>query len=122
VIVIRRDPVGNIERHTVSLRGLEDGRESLLLLAPRGGDTVFVPEADQFYIYGAVHAPNRYRLEPDMTVLQAIALSGGLTDLATKRRMEVKRQTADGETVTERIELTDRVRADDVIYVKERFF
>jgi len=122
VFVIRPDAAGNLDRHAVSLRGLEDGRESLQFLALRGGDTVFVPPADQFYIYGAVQAPNMYRLEPDMTVLQAIARSGGLTDLATTRRIDVKRQAPDGTIVTDRIALTDRVQADDVIYIRERFF
>ena len=32
-----------------------------------------VPQADQFYINGAVHTPNMYRMEPGMTVAQAIA-------------------------------------------------
>ncbi len=122
VFVIRQDSAGKLERHPVNLRGLEDGDESLQFLAPRGGDTVFVPAAAQFYIYGEVQAPNMYRLEPDMTVLQAIARSGGLTELATTRRIDVKRQAADGTIVTDKIELTDRVQADDVIYIRERFF
>jgi polysaccharide export outer membrane protein len=122
LVVIRQDEKGNLERHPVSLRGLENGGESLQLLTPRGGDTVFVAVADQFYIYGAVQAPNMYRLEPGMTVLQAIARSGGLTELATTRRIKVEREAADGTIVTDKIDLTDRVKADDVIFIRERFF
>jgi len=122
VFVIRPNEAGNLERHPVSLRGLQDGRQSLQFLVLRGGDAVFVPPADRFYIYGEVHAPNMYRLEPEMTVLQAISRSGGLTELATTRRIDVKRRAADGTIVANRITLTDRVQPDDVIYIREGRF
>jgi polysaccharide export outer membrane protein len=122
VYVIRPDAAGNMERHPVNLRGLQDGRQSLQFLVLRGGDAVFVPPADRFYIYGEVKAPNMYRLEPEMTVLQAISRSGGLTELATTRRIDVKRRAADGTVVANRIALADRVQADDVIYIREGRF
>jgi len=122
VFVIRRDMAGNLERHAVSLRGLEDGRQSLQFLVLRGGDAVFVPPAEQFYIYGEVQTPNMYRLEPEMTVLQAIARSGGLTPLATTRRIQIKRRLADGTVVEGKVELADRVQPDDVIYIREGRF
>jgi polysaccharide biosynthesis/export protein len=122
VFVIRPDEAGSLERHPVSLRGLEDGRQSLQFLVLRGGDTVFVPTADQFYIYGEVQAPNMYRLEPEMTVLQAISRSGGLTPLATTRRIGVERRTDDGTVVKGKLELTDRVQPDDVIHIREGRF
>jgi polysaccharide export outer membrane protein len=122
VFVIRPDDAGNLQRHAVNLKGLTDGQYDLQFLALRGGDAVFVPPADQFYIYGQVQAPNMYRLEPDMTVLQAISRSGGLTATASKRRIEIRRRAADGEMVTAKVDLEERVYADDVIYVKESIF
>jgi polysaccharide export outer membrane protein len=122
VFVIRPDDAGKLERHTVNLKGLTDGQYTLQFLALRAGDTVFVPPAEQFYIYGEVQAPNMYRLEPEMTVLQAISRSGGLTSLASKRRIEIKRRSTDGTMVTAKVDLEERVRADDVIYVKEGLF
>ena len=122
VFVIRPDAAGKLERHPVSLRGLEDGRQSLQFLVLRGGDAVFVPPAEQFYIYGEVQTPNMYRLEPEMTVLQAIARSGGLTALATTRRIEVKRRAGDGTVVESKLTLADRVLPDDVIYIREGRF
>lgn len=122
VFVIRPDAAGNLERHPVSLRGLEDGRQSLQFLGLRGGDAVFVPPAEQFYIYGEVQAPSMYPLEPEMTVLQAIARSGGLTPLATTRRIEVKRRAADGTVVERKITLAERVQPNDVIYIREGRF
>jgi polysaccharide export outer membrane protein len=122
VFVIRPGETGALERHPVSLRGLQDGRQSLQFLVLRGGDTVFVPPVEQFYIYGEVQAPNMYRLEPEMTVLQAISRSGGLTELATTRRIQVKRRGADGTVVEGKVTLADRVQPDDVIYIREGRF
>ena len=122
VFVIRPDEAGNLVRHPASLRGLEDGRQSLRFLVLRGGDAVFVPPADQFYIYGEVQAPNMYRLEPEMTVLQAISRSGGLTELATTRRIDVERRAADGTVVAGKLRLADRVQPNDVLHIREGRF
>jgi polysaccharide export outer membrane protein len=122
VFVLRPGEAGNLDRHPVSLRGLEDGRQPLQFLVLRGGDTVFVPPADQFYIYGEVQAPNMYRLEPEMTVLQAISRSGGLTGLATTRRIDVERRAEDGTVAAVKLKLTDRVQPNDVIRIREGRF
>ena len=39
----------------------------------RGGDELFVPKAERFYIYGEVTSPGMYSIEPGMTVIEAIA-------------------------------------------------
>ncbi len=123
VYVIRPDNVGNLERHPIDLKGLQNGRYSLQLITIRSGDSVFVPPAEQFYIYGEVQAPNMYRLEPDMTVLQAIVRGGGLTKYATNNnRIEIKRRGTDGNVTKLKATVTERVKADDVIYVKESLF
>jgi polysaccharide export outer membrane protein len=45
-------------------------------LAP--GDTIYVHRAPMIYVYGEVNKAGAYRLEPHMTVMQAIALGGGI--------------------------------------------
>jgi polysaccharide export outer membrane protein len=122
VIVIRPDEAGTLQRHPVNLKGLHDDGYSLRLLLLRSGDAVFVPPADQFYIYGEVHAPNMYRLEPQMTVLQAISRSGGLTTFGSARRIELRRRAADGTIVTAKTNPADLIHPDDVIYVRESRF
>lgn len=42
------------------------------------GDTVFVPEAGTYYVNGAVQRPGTFRLKDDVTISQAIEISGGL--------------------------------------------
>ena len=85
------------------------------------GDTIFVHRAPQVYIYGEVQKGGAYRLEKDMTVMQVLAMGGGLTPRGTQRGIRIERK--EGNDV-KRIDakLTDRVRSDDVIYVRESLF
>jgi len=43
------------------------------------GDTINVPRAPRFYIYGEVQKPGAYRLDRNMTLSRAISAGGGLT-------------------------------------------
>jgi polysaccharide export outer membrane protein len=88
-------------------------------LAP--GDTIFVHRAPMVYVYGEVNKAGAYRLEPHMTVMQAIALGGGINARGTERGLKIERR--DGGS-TKRIDarLSDELRVDDVVYVKESLF
>jgi polysaccharide biosynthesis/export protein len=88
----------------------------------RGGDTIYVPRAPQFYVYGEVQKPGMYRLERNMTVSRAISAGGGLTARGSERRVVVKRRNANGEEETYSVEGSDLLQADDVLLVKEGFF
>ena len=87
------------------------------------GDAVYVPRAPVFYIYGEVRRPGVYRLEPGMTVMQALSVGGGLTQRGTERGLEIRRD-APGRSKPRTIEvgLSAEVDPDDVIYVKESLF
>src|SRR5690349_19577061 len=86
------------------------------------GDTVFVERAPMVYVYGEVQKGGSYRLEPGMTVMQPIAMGGGITPRGTDRGIKISR--VDGHGGTRRLDahLTDRVQADDVIQVQESLF
>lgn len=122
VVVVRPDASGKLVRHSVDLRGLSQDGTALPTLTLRGGDSVFVPIADQFYIHGEVRTPNMYRLEPGMTVLQAISRGGGITPRGSQSRVEIERVDGDGSTSTRNVKLNEPVQVNDVIRVKERFF
>jgi len=122
VMVLRPGKEGKVTRHAIDLKGLSQPGTPLPTLALRAGDSIFVPAADQFSIYGEVRTPNLYRLEPGMTVVQAISRGGGLTPRGSSSRIEIQRRNPDGTTLTYDGRLTDLVRANDVIRVKERFF
>jgi len=87
-----------------------------------GGDSIFVPRAAVVYVYGEVMKGGAYRLEPDMTVMQAISLAGGITPRGSQNRVQVRRRGGDGKWKQSNAHLTDNVSPDDVIYVRESIF
>jgi polysaccharide export outer membrane protein len=86
------------------------------------GDTVFVHRAPMVYIYGEVQKAGAYRVEPHMTVMQALAMGGGLTPRGTERGIRIHRRNGDGKVHPVEARLTDSVQSDDVIYVRESLF
>jgi polysaccharide export outer membrane protein len=88
----------------------------------QNGDTVQVERAPVFYIYGEVTHAGAYRLEPNMTVMQAIVAGGGITPRGSDRRLKMRRPGADGKVGETDASLKDIVQADDVIFVKEALF
>jgi polysaccharide biosynthesis/export protein len=117
VFVIRRDKDGKEVRYPVDLA---KGDVSSLTL--QGGDSLFVPKAEQFSIYGEVTTPGRYRVEPGMTVIEAIAKAGGITLRGSSHRIEIKRKLANGDYATTKAKIGDVVQPEDVIQVKESIF
>lgn len=89
----------------------------------QAGDVVYVGEMPRFYIYGEVARPGSYPMEPELNIMRALSLAGGLTQRASERRVEIRRTDPQSNALrTTRASQTDTVQAGDVIYVKERFF
>lgn len=91
-------------------------------LVLQGGDTIYVHRAPVFYIYGETQRPGAFRIEREMTVMQALAQGGGPTARGSERRLRLHRKTANGTIEQMEPQLTDPVRPNDVIYVKESIF
>jgi len=90
-----------------------------LLLAD--GDIILVPEMDVFYIYGEVKRPGRYKLERNMTVMQALSVASGVTDKGSEKNIYLHRRGLNGlESLDSK--LSDELRPNDVIYIKGSFF
>lgn len=53
--------------------------------------SVLVKEYSNFYVYGQVVKPGAYKLEGDVTILEAITLAGGLTPIANADGLKVIR-------------------------------
>jgi polysaccharide biosynthesis/export protein len=88
----------------------------------QNGDTIFVQRAPVFYIYGEVQHAGAYRLEPDMVVMHALSLGGGLTPRGSERGVSIHRRMPDGVVRKLEVKLFESVRPDDIIYVKESLF
>jgi polysaccharide export outer membrane protein len=108
-----------VEIMRISYEDLKEGRlKSNIIL--QDGDTLFIPEADRFYITGYVRTPGSYVLKPNMTIGQAIAQAGGLTERGTLRRLKVLRKDKNGREVEHGADSTDIVRPNDTIKVAQR--
>lgn len=85
-------------------------------------DVIYVERAPRFYIYGEVQRPGTFRLERSMTVLQALAVGGGLTQRGTERGIRIKRRDAAGKLQVIEAKHDDLLRPDDVVYITESWF
>lgn len=83
------------------------------------GDVLYVPKAPQVYVYGEVQHPGMYKVDKNMTVMQAIAKAGGLTLRGTQRGVKLHRKNADGAVIKQSPELTSTLLDEDVLYVEE---
>ncbi|MED5619582.1 polysaccharide export protein EpsE [Ideonella sp. BN130291] len=88
----------------------------------QNGDVVYVERAPMVYIYGEVQRPGAMRLERNMTVMQALATGGGLTQRGTERGLRVHRRGSDGKVEVVQPNLNDSLRDGDVVYVRESLF
>lgn len=96
-----------------------DLRKDLDMMAD---DVIYVERAPRFYIYGEVQRPGTFRLERSMTVLQALAVGGGLTQRGTERGIRIKRRDAAGKLQVIEAKHDDLLRPDDVVYITESWF
>jgi polysaccharide biosynthesis/export protein len=113
------DAEANIVR--VDLHDLQNGVFSQNAVL-RDGDTIFVPRAESMYVFGEVRTPGAYALKQKNTsVLQALALAGGVSDRGSTGRIRIVR-IVDGEKKEIKVKLTDIVQPGDTIMVGERFF
>ncbi len=88
----------------------------------QSGDVLFVDRAPVFYIYGEVQRPGSYRVERNMTLVQALASGGGLTQRGTQKGVRIKRKDASGQVLEIKPELDEPVKPEDVIYIRESIF
>jgi polysaccharide export outer membrane protein len=119
VMVRRNGKTARLEINVPSMYRTGDLSRNLQL---ESDDTVFVQRAPVFYIYGEVQRAGTYRLEPGMTVMQALSVGGGVTLRGTDRGLKIHRRTLEGGVQKLDAVLADVMQPDDVIYVRESLF
>lgn len=113
---------GKPVRIEIDLPAILQGGKNELDMVVTNNDIIYVDRAPQLYIYGEVQHPGVARLERGMTVLQALAQAGGLTQRGTDRGLRIHRRDASGATRIIQPNMNDMVERDDVIYVRESLF
>jgi polysaccharide export outer membrane protein len=85
------------------------------------GDTIFIPRAEVVFLVGHVKNPGAYPMRRGTTVLQALALAGGVTDRGASNRVDVER-IENGTKVRVRVRLDELVRGGDTLIIPAKFF
>lgn len=86
------------------------------------GDNVFVSKAGTFYVTGQVNKPDGYKLEEGTSVIKAITMAGGFTNLAAQGKIRIIRKINGKEHVIQNVSMHETVLPEDVIVVPESFF
>lgn len=121
-IAVIKQANGKRDKHEIDLVALFHQGDMTQNINVANGDIIFVPRMSMFYIYGEVRTPGTYRLEKNMTVMQAISVGGGLTERGTERGVAIKRRSEDGAVKTLKVQLSDLLQPADVVYVQESMF
>lgn len=84
---------------------------------------VSIVEYRPFFINGEVKRPGSYSYQPGLNLDRAIAIAGGLTDRASKRKIFIEPASAEAsEKSKRRVSLESSVNPGDIITVEEGFF
>lgn len=121
-VTLIRTRNGKGERETIDLVDIMRSADMKKNPDIMAGDVIYVERAPRFYIYGEVQRPGVYRLERNMTVLQALSVGGGLSQRGTERGVRLKRRDADNILKEISARHDDLIRVDDVVYVQESLF
>lgn len=105
----------------VNLKQLQLGKTGQEILL-QDGDTIFVPKAQTFYVNGFVRNVGQFIWEPGLTVQQAIALAGGLSERGSDRRIKADRVGPDGQIKEVNLDLNSLVQPNDTIKIPQRIF
>lgn len=124
------DGSGKTERlqQRISTKSLIDQADPTVNLVLHGGEEIRVPSVGRIYVVGQVRNPGTFPLqnEHDTTVLQALALSGGLQEYASKQAYIYRHEAGPGAKNEIPISLKDimsrktadpHLQAQDILYI-----
>lgn len=106
-----------IDVREIFLKGKDE-----LDLQVRGGDTIYVGRAPQYYVYGEVQRPGVYKIETGMTVRQALAQAGGLTPRGSQNGIQIYRKDDAGKEIVINPDLDQPLLDNDTLFFKQSIF
>ena len=101
----------------VNLRDIQTGKAQNIKL--RDGDTIFVPRAERVSVVGHVRNTGFVVFEEGMTVFDAIAAAGGMTEKGSNSRIEIVR-IENGQRKSIDARQTDVLKPGDQVNVRPR--
>jgi polysaccharide export outer membrane protein len=102
------DPTGKYSVAHLKLHDVMEAKSPTYNIPIEADDLIMIPKAPLLYVVGEVQKPGAYVLgeRDSVTVLQAVALAGGLTTLASPKRAKILHQD---EVTNSRTELPTNV-------------
>lgn len=126
VVLIRRDAFADnrssSQEMSLSLQHMIDSKRGELNLALKNDDVLYVAQQKSFYVFGEVRKPGAYPMEPDLNVMRVLAISGGVTERGSMKRIRIHRQAPDQKIREIKPGLSERIEGGDVVFVDERLF
>jgi polysaccharide export outer membrane protein len=101
----------------VNLRDIQTGKAQNVKM--RDGDTIFVPKAERVWVVGQVRNTGAVVFEEGMTVFEAIAAAGGITEKGSNSRIEIVR-IENGQRKSIDAKQTDVLKPGDQVNVRTR--
>lgn len=101
----------------VNLRDIQTGKAQNIKM--RDGDTIFVPKAERISVVGQVRNTGFVTFEEGMTVFEAIAAAGGITEKGSNSRIEIIR-IEKGQRKSIDAKQTDMLKPGDQVNVRTR--
>ena len=121
-MTIRRPSGGREQVFHYDLKDLQTGKLNGNRIIVQDNDEVYVDVAPVYFLYGYVARAGQYPLPRHLSVQQALAAGGGISELGSESRIKIRRRDASGHVVESDASLDDDVRPDDTVVVNERFF
>ncbi len=117
-VIVLTHANGESKRYTLEdiATGGSGGGDPLLV----AGDKIYVPSvaAEMVFINGQVHSPGAFPLSKNMTVRDAIARGGGLTEMGSEKKLKLFRKNVQVSDV----KLETPLQAGDILQIGERLF
>lgn len=110
------------ETQTIDLNALLKRGDVSANIRIQDRDNVFIEKVAQYYIMGQVKAPGPYKLNTELSVIDAVNRAGGFTDMAAEKDIEIQRVVDGKRQKLEDADHEEKVRPHDVIVVPESFF
>jgi len=120
--IIKRRSLEGEQSITVDIGKLIEKGDTSVDQPLRDGDSIYIPKGGSYYVLGQVKSPGMFKFKDDITVFKAVITAGGFTEIASQRRISIKRKQDGKEVTLEKVGLDDLVKPDDIINVPESLF
>jgi polysaccharide export outer membrane protein len=120
IATLKRVNEKGTEERKIDLERLIDKGDTTLNFRVMDGDKVFIEKAGLFYVTGEVNRPSSYPYQDRLSLIKAITMAGGLTNIASSTKVKILRQNEGKEQVIEQASMDTEILPEDVIVVPKR--